>query len=275
MTRRSAIVRWVLGTLLLATAGLKLYGLGVSAVPRVGWFAQPGVQLAAAEWEVVLGLWLVSGTYPLGSWAAVAGTFLAFAGVSGYLGATGVTSCGCLGAVPASPWWAFGADVAALALLAVGRPRREAVSAGELRPAARAGLKWVGGVAAVLVGLTAAGAGVYGSPDAALARLRGESLVVDPYLDLGAGKPGDDLEAIATARNISDHPIRLYGGTSDCSCTVVDDLPVTIPPGGSAPIGIHLHVPSSDNGRLTRKVFLRTDDPGQPTVRFAIGCRVE
>jgi hypothetical protein len=275
MTRRSAIVRWALGGLLLATAGLKLYGLGVSAVPRVGWFAQPGVQLTAAEWEVVLGLWLVTGAYPAGGWAAAVGTFLAFAGVSGYLGATGVTACGCLGAVPASPRWAFGADAAALVLLAVGRPRRGAVPTGELRPAARAGLIWVGGVAAFLVGLTAAGAGVYGSPDAALARLRGESLVVGPYLDLGAGKPGEYLEAAATVRNVTDHPIRLYGGTSDCSCTTLRDLPVTIEPGGSVAVGIQLHIPSAESGRLTRTVFLRTDAPGQPTARFAIGCRVE
>ena len=51
-----AAVRCVVGVVLLAAAGLKLYGLGVSAVPRVGWFAQPWVQLAAAEWELALGL---------------------------------------------------------------------------------------------------------------------------------------------------------------------------------------------------------------------------
>ncbi|HEY1487877.1 MAG TPA: hypothetical protein VGF84_17355 [Micromonosporaceae bacterium] len=74
MTRRSAIVRYVLGLLLLTAAGLKLYGLGISAVPRVGWFAQPWVQLAAAEWELILGLWLVSGAAPIGGWLAAVGT---------------------------------------------------------------------------------------------------------------------------------------------------------------------------------------------------------
>jgi len=50
--RRFAAVRIVLGCLLLAAAGLKLYGLNVTAVPRTGWFATPQVQLIAAEWEL-------------------------------------------------------------------------------------------------------------------------------------------------------------------------------------------------------------------------------
>lgn len=99
--------------------------------------------------------------------------------------------------------------------------------------------------------------------------------MVGPDLDLGTGKPGDYLEGTITIRNVSDRPIRLVGGTSDCSCTVLRDLPVTIAPGGAAAVGIQLHIVSAESGQLTRTVFLRTDDPGRPTVRFAIGCRVE
>jgi hypothetical protein len=277
MTRRrlNALIRVGLGLLLATAAGLKLYGLGVSAVPRVGWFSQPGVQLAAAEWELTLGLWLISGACPAGSWLAAAGTFLAFAGVSGYLGFTGVSSCGCLGAIHASPWWAFGVDVAALVLLAVGRPHREAASPDQSSLPVRAGLKWAGGTAVLLIGITAAATALYGSPDAALARLRGESLTADPYLDLGSGKPGDALEGAATIRNVTDRPIRLVGGTSDCSCTVLRDLPATVEPGGSVTVGVRLKIPDGRTGRLTRTVFLRTDDPDRPVVRFAVGCRVE
>ena len=90
MSRRSTIVRISLGVLLIAAAGLKLYGLGVSAIPRVGWFAQPWVQLAAAEWELVLGFWLVSGSAPRLSWMAAVLTFASFAAISGYLGWIGV-----------------------------------------------------------------------------------------------------------------------------------------------------------------------------------------
>ena len=41
-------VRIALGLLMLTAAGLKLAGRGVSAVPQVGWFATPTIQIAAA-----------------------------------------------------------------------------------------------------------------------------------------------------------------------------------------------------------------------------------
>ena len=73
-------------------------------------------------------------------------------------------------------------------------------------------MKWIGVVAVLLIGVTLGATAVYGSPEAALARLRGDSLLVEPHLDLGAGKPGSLLEANAIIRNVSDHPVRLVGG---------------------------------------------------------------
>lgn len=119
MPRRiPTIIRFGLGLLLIAAAGLKLYGLRVSAMPHLGWFSQPWVQLAAAEWELILGLWLLSGSHPQASWFAALVTFVAFAGVSAYLGFSGVASCGCLGAVQASPWSAFGIDLVGVTICA-------------------------------------------------------------------------------------------------------------------------------------------------------------
>jgi hypothetical protein len=115
-------VRVLLGLVLLTAAVLKLSGLNVTAVPRAGWFAKPQVQGIAAEWKLVLGLWLLSGAYQPGAWLAAVGTFLAFAGVSGYFGWTGVANCGYFGVIRTSPWTAFGVDMAALALLVIFRP---------------------------------------------------------------------------------------------------------------------------------------------------------
>src|SRR4051794_36300532 len=84
------VVRIVLGVLLLTAAGLKLYGMNVTAVPRVGWLATPRVQLVAAEWELILGLWLLSGARQAGAWVATTSTFAAFAALSGYFGMVGV-----------------------------------------------------------------------------------------------------------------------------------------------------------------------------------------
>jgi hypothetical protein len=274
--RRFTVLRIALGGLLIAAAGLKLYGLSVSAIPRVGWFSQPSVQLAAVEWELILGLWILSGSYPRMAWLAALGTFAAFAAASGYLGWIGVASCGCFGVIDASPWWAFGVDVTVIGLLLVCRPRTEAALSNPIRHGVPEGLKWVGGAAVLLVGLTVVATLVYDSPTAALARLRGETLAIsDPYLDFGTGKPGDTLKASASIRNWSSQPVRIVGGTSDCSCTALADLPLTIEPGGSAAVGIRLIIPASKGGQFSRTVFLRTDCPEQPVVSLGIGCRIE
>jgi hypothetical protein len=270
MPSRHSVIRVGLGVLLVAAAGLKLYGLGVSAVPRVGWFSQPWVQLLTAEWELVLGLWLISGAAPRLSWLAALVTFAAFAAVSGYLGWVGVASCGCFGAVEASPWWAFGVDVAAVALLAVGRPAGQPPAPHFLRAA---GL-WAGGVALACGLLAAAGSLFFGSVEAAVAKLRGETVTVSPaYVDFGAGRPGERLEATVTATNYTGEPVRLIGGTTDCGCATLDDFPIAIPPGGKANFRIRLTVIGS-GGRLTRNVMVRTDCPERPVVRFRIACRV-
>lgn len=136
------LVHAALGVLLLAAAGLKLYGLNVSPFAQYGWLTAPWVQMLAVGWEVVLGLWLLSGAYRAGAWVATVGTFATFAAVSGYLGWIGQASCGCFGVIQASPWHAFAVDVTALALLAVARPdwraaRAELFRAPIVRPAHR------------------------------------------------------------------------------------------------------------------------------------------
>lgn len=254
---------------LLVTAGLKLYGLGASDASRAGWFTEPWVQLLAAEWELVLGAWLLSAWQVRWSWLAALVTFVLFAGVSGYLGWVGVASCGCLGVVKTNPWQMFVADVVAITALAVSRPKGEAVS-----PAGAERGTWVAALGLVLGVATAGSAWLFGSPDVALARLRGHTLTAT-HPDFGTGKPGDVLEATTTVRNLTDRPVRLVGGTSDCSCTVLGDLPRTVEPHGAVTLSVSLHVPPSERGRLTRTVFLRTDDPAQQIVPFAIGCRIE
>jgi hypothetical protein len=277
MSRRYAIVRIVLGVLLLAAAGLKLYGLSVSAVPRVGWFAQPWVQLAAVEWELVLGLWLVSGAYPVGSWLAALGTFLGFAGVSGYLGWVGVASCGCFGTIHASPWHVFAVDLAALLALVLCPPERQGANPGS-PPAISQGSAagWVLGSAVVaLLGLTGLGTWVYGSPAQALARLRGDVVTVESgYVDFGVGEPRQVLETRVRVRNWSDRPVRLVGGTSDCSCITTQELPKVIQPSESLELAVFLRVLPSGPGLYERNAEIWTDDPRAGRVPFRAACLI-
>lgn len=219
-----ASVRVALGALLLATAGLKLYGLGVSSVPQVGWFSQLWVQLLAAEWELVLGGWLLSGARPRLSWLAALVTFVCFAGVSGYLGWVGVASCGCFGAVRTSPWWAFGVDICALP-----------ASGSQCEPGwclSRDELIWIVVVGLPLLGLLAFGISYAGSPAAALACLRSDSLsIANPYVDCGKSLlEGRPLVSVGQSLQFGRRVLHARGRVSNArSASVLRSAPLGSP----------------------------------------------
>ncbi|MBY0233192.1 MAG: DUF1573 domain-containing protein, partial [Gemmataceae bacterium] len=231
---RSALRR-LLALPLLAAGALKLSALD-AVIPGLGWMGLPWVRLATAQWELVLGAWLLSGAAARAAWLAALLTFSAFAVVSGHLGWVGVASCGCLGPIPANPWWAFGLDVAALAVLAVSYPSAEESSAGFLRAA---GL-WA---VTVLVGfglLVGAGSLWFGSFRALQAALRDDAVTTDtPFVDFGEASPGEYLERSVSFTNWTAAPVRLIGGTSDCTCATLADLPLEIAPGGTGTIRDH------------------------------------
>lgn len=270
------INRLILGAVLFLAACLKIYGLNVSAVPQIGWLSRPLLQIAVAEWEIVLGLWLISGSSTLRSWLIATITFVIFAIISGYYGWIGVASCGCFGAIRASPWYAFAIDIFALFLLAINRPRTLDSMRQEWRGSVGAGLKWVAGVIVILAGMTLGAVWYAGSVEATLAHFRGESLSVNhPYIDFGAGQPGQYLEENVIIHNWTDQSVRLIGGTSDCSCTSLIDLPITVKPLETEAVRVRLRVPMSSSGRLTRTAFVLTDCVKQPKVEFRVGCLVE
>jgi hypothetical protein len=271
-TERIAAVwtRRVLGVLLLAAAGLKAYGFGVDPVARTGIFSAPAFQFFVILFEIGLGIWLLSGQQPLGSWLAVLLTFTAFATISFYQGWIGQASCGCLGKkVTVSPWIMFGVDLTAVTALLICRPNLRGFWDERGRIARSVGS--ILGVYLLLMGVLVAVAYLgFGSIDASLASLRGERLSIHPSLvDMGEGLPGETRNTTVELTNRTDRPIRIIGGTSDCSCTVLADLPVTIPPGESRSISIAMHLPNA-TGAFNRKAGLQLDDIGFRAVSFRL-----
>jgi hypothetical protein len=208
---------WVarlLALLLLAAAGLKLNGLAVDPVGRIGLFSLPAFQIAVVEFELFLAIWLLWGRQPLGSWVTALGVFTIFASVSAYQGWIGRASCGCFGQLSVGPWSAFGIDLAVLMALILGRPDLQALRL-LLASFLPAFYSLVGAI--VIVGtLAGLGALMYGSADSALAHLRGERISLYPrWVDVGSGDPDEELETAVEVVNRTDHPIRLIGGTKD------------------------------------------------------------
>ncbi|HTU88512.1 MAG TPA: hypothetical protein VMF69_00305 [Gemmataceae bacterium] len=125
-----SVVSRSLAVLLLAVAVLKLNGLAVDPVGRIGLFTAPTFQIAVIEFEFFLAAWLLWGKRPLGSRATALGVFTIFAAANVYQGWIGIASCLCFGRLSASwvtPWHAFGLDLAVLLALLLGRTDLEAV----------------------------------------------------------------------------------------------------------------------------------------------------
>jgi hypothetical protein len=276
--RAFAVIRVVLGILLLAAAALKIYGWSLSSIPQVGWFSTPTIQAVAIVWEILLSAWLLSGVVAFGAWLAAFVTFVLLAGISGYLGSIGQATCACFGTIKASPWHALIVDVLALLMLLSVRPSlpEKARDKGE-KTGRKAGVIvcYALSIAVMFAALTGIGAWIYGSPAKAWARLRDESLEVAPeFVDCGEGKPGEKLNGMVRVRNWTDEPVLIYGGTMNCSCVTTAGLPVTIPPNGTREIPLWLRVPQSKPGLFTRRVELKTNCNEKRTVEFRSGCRV-
>jgi len=189
---------------------LKLTGLAVDPVGRMGLFSLPAFQIAVIEFEIFLAAWLLWGNHPLGSWATALIVFTIFAIVSAYQGWIGRASCGCFGRLSVSPWYAFGIDLTVLLALILGRPDlQEARQSRRILTSLRPVLFGMGGAILVLGSLAGLGSLVYGSPDAALAHLRGERISLYPRLvDVGTGDPGERHEAVVEVVNRTEHSNR-------------------------------------------------------------------
>ncbi len=266
--RLFGIVRVVLGGLLLAAAALKLYGVHVSAIPRVGAFANPQIWMPATIWELVLGVWLLSEAQRALAWLAAGLTFLTFTGVSAYLGWTGVASCGCLGAVRVSPWYAFGVDVAALALLLLGRPRFDVDVRGALRGTAPIAL----GTIVILGAVAGISSLIFGSPSAALARFRGEAIAVEPATtDVGEGVVGESKRFSIRLTNYADRSIRIVGGTTTCSCIATESLPLELAPRATAAVDVEIHFRGAPGVFRHRFSLLSDSDKHSKIVAYFAG----
>jgi hypothetical protein len=262
-----------LGALLLVAAWLKIYGFAAAPIAHTGVFSAPSVQFLVIALEVLLGLWLLSSKEQIGAWLVALIAFLAFSGASSYQGWIGQASCDCFGTVRVSPWYAFGVDLAAVGALVLARPDLTPVWKNRTRIAVTAAS--ILGAYALLVGSLAVLAQYrYGSIEAAIAILRNERLSVRPALiDVGRGVPGEIRQASVELTNRTDHPIRVLGGTADCSCTVAGSLPVTVPPAGTESIAIAVRLPPS-LGAFDRRATLTIDDHGFKTVAIRLTGRI-
>lgn len=258
--RSQRIVLVGLGALLLATALLKAQGPSDGTLGQNMILFSPRVRFAAMEAEAILGLWFLSGWAKRAAWLVAVAFFLVLAGTSLYLGLLGQSSCGCFGRIPVSPWGAFGLDVVCLTALVWCRPSIHGMERFGFSRWRWDAITIASGVVAIL-GVGLGGillAGVH--PGDFLARARGELVSVDPPVtDMGTDVSGQAHRFTVRLQNHTDHTVKIVGGTANCSCLATGDLPISIPPGESAPITVTGSFKGT-TGLFQNEFYLYTDD---------------
>src|SRR5262249_25600717 len=84
-----AMVPHLAGAFLVLAVVPQFYACGAGPVGRRDIFSKPELQLAVIEFELFLGVWLLSGKRRTGSWVVSVATFACFAGISLYQGLIG------------------------------------------------------------------------------------------------------------------------------------------------------------------------------------------
>lgn len=100
-------------------------------------------------------------------------------------------------------------------------------------------------------------------------RTTGPVEIERPILDLGRGR-GGVFETSIVLHNTSSAPVKLIGGTSDCSCVTSQGLPAVLAPNERITLPIAVQFKCESSGQITRTALILTDNPTIPQVRFRI-----
>ncbi len=131
------------------------------------------------------------------------------------------------------------------------------------------------GISLVVVLVLSWSIGEFGSLRHAWLFASGLRLIIDdPEVRLADGKPGESRDAAFLAHNLSDHPIRIFGVTTSCSCVATDNLPATVPPKGIKELRLTLHLGQAASGTVNQTAVYHTDDPTAPSLGVKVSCRV-
>ena len=121
--KASDVVLRILGVLLLATVMLKGHELLTTPVANTDMWSYRPFLILQVEFELGMGIWLISGLFKRLSWLVTALCFTLFSGVTLYQGISGAASCGCFGNVHVNPWITLSLiDLPALIALILFRP---------------------------------------------------------------------------------------------------------------------------------------------------------
>lgn len=227
----------------------------------------PTMLRIAAVWESLLGFVLVFGfKRKLAEILGIA-TFTLLSAVNAHFCRAGFPNCGCLGVLSVNPCLMVLFTTLMGGLLAVSASSK--LSEEFLHRRARFAL--VSGLV-ILPAVVTAIVGIF-PLQRAFSYVRGDA-VLPVAVDFGTVSQGQLCEIPVSLQNISNQPLRLVGGTSDCSCNLIASLPIVIAPGASENVVLQIDAPRQP-GIAMRAARVWTDSATQPQIILHLKCTVE
>ena len=123
MKKANNIILKALGALLIVAGALKGWQLLTEPVADNSIWTWRPFMVLQVDFELALGICLLSGLFKKAAWLAVISCFSLFSAVTLYKGISGAESCGCFGTVDVNPWITLSAiDIPSVIVLLVFRP---------------------------------------------------------------------------------------------------------------------------------------------------------
>lgn len=100
---------------------------------------------------------------------------------------------------------------------------------------------------------------MFGSIESALGYLRGDRLIPEVRSkSFGLISGHADLLIPIRIKNLLRRPVRVLGAKTSCTCVVIDNLPMTLPPTSVSAIRVRVR-PSVKSGQVTESIRIITD----------------
>lgn len=130
------MIRMLVGGVLLLAAALKACQLATEPTAEISLMTSRWFLVFSVEFELLLGLCLISGLFVRTVWLTTLSSFALFSCISLYKALSGEVSCGCFGSVQVNPWYTLCLDLAVVGALMRYRPALWGKEAGiDTRPA--------------------------------------------------------------------------------------------------------------------------------------------
>lgn len=232
------------GMFLLVAALLKASDGGSSGL------YSPSLKVLATYVEFIVGSLLLIRWLSFITWFFSCSLFFVFLVFGFNIAVSGYSDCGCFGFVKMNPFITVLLDIFALLFIFISMPKF----------AFKNPVKTIGAVLIFSVGISFIAFQLNGKiGDHLVAILSGRIIYISPSLvDFGSNSAGEIRVIRINVINRSSKTARIIGGSVSCKCTVLKDLPVTLPPESQQEIEIELQV-RGDPGFFVFQYELFTD----------------